>query len=639
MVTAKRIALLAALLMLVSCTPQPRIASVPVVREPVVDHFELAETAYSLDNLEGALEHYDRYLKNSPDGGKAAAALMKKGAVLRAMGRGGEALSAFDELISRFPESPFTADAGVESMDLLLGMGAYGELFQKAGVLMEMVSSYPHLFRISLMEGDALNATGAHVDAVRAYARCRTFGDDLAVDARIGETVTLLEREGLEELVDELSDPVALGDLLYRLGMSYRELGWTAEALAVLQRFTREYPEHENGIEAEEEIARLMEPSDFHPYTVGCLLPLSGKYGKIGRRALRGLEMAVGLSASGEFPFRVVIRDTASDPQRALAVVDELAEEGVSAIVGPIVTALDVAEKVQEMGIPMVVLTQKPNITEVGNCIFRNFLTPRMQVETIVNHLMTELGLSRFAILYPEENYGRTFMNLFWDEVIRRGGTVVGVESYDGGNTDFGDPIKKLVGLYYPIPRDLRDKESRMVVGEGSRGMKKKELEPIVDFDAVFIPDAPSKAGLILPQFSFYDVNQVYFAGTNLWHSRKLVKMAGKEVRRAVIPEGFFAGSSAPAVVNFMKTFTEIYGETPGYMEAVTYDSAMMLFEVLGRPGMVSTADIIRELSTLSDFRGVTGTTSFGGTGDAGKELYLLKVDKGRFVDARSQAM
>ena len=45
-------------------------------------------------------------------------------------------------------------------------------------------------------------------------------------------------------------------------------------------------------------------------------------------------------------------------------------------------------------------------------------------------------------------------MNRFWDELISHGAEVVGIESYGTKQTDFGDAIKKLVGLYYPRPEE-----------------------------------------------------------------------------------------------------------------------------------------------------------------------------------------
>ena len=133
-------------------------------------------------------------------------------------------------------------------------------------------------------------------------------------------------------------------------------------------------------------------------------------------------------------------------------------------------------------------------------------------------------------------------MNLFWDELIELGGKVVGVEAYKPQSTDFTDPIKKLVGLYYEVPEDL--KPESILTGapddaDASRSADEKkpeaadekaqddEPQPIVDFDAIFIPDSPGKAGLIVPQLAYFDVKDVYMLGTNLWHSGALIEIAG----------------------------------------------------------------------------------------------------------------
>ena len=47
-------------------------------------------------------------------------------------------------------------------------------------------------------------------------------------------------------------------------------------------------------------------------------------------------------------------------------------------------------------------------------------------------------------------------MKLFWDEVIRQGGSVRGAEAYDPQQTDFARTIRKLVGTHYAVPDDLK---------------------------------------------------------------------------------------------------------------------------------------------------------------------------------------
>ena len=46
-------------------------------------------------------------------------------------------------------------------------------------------------------------------------------------------------------------------------------------------------------------------------------------------------------------------------------------------------------------------------------------------------------------------------MHLFWDAIQDMGGKIAAIESYDPELTDFAVPIKKLVGLYYKVPKDL----------------------------------------------------------------------------------------------------------------------------------------------------------------------------------------
>ena len=125
----------------------------------------------------------------------------------------------------------------------------------------------------------------------------------------------------------------------------------------------------------------------------------------------------------------------------------ELAEiPGLLAIVGPLAASASqrAARKAQELKVPIVVLSQKKEIASQGSFVFQNYFTPYDQVLRIVDYAIMELGYKRFALLYPENPYGREMMNLFWDRVDELGGTVRGVEGYAPNKTDFSQDIKKL---------------------------------------------------------------------------------------------------------------------------------------------------------------------------------------------------
>jgi ABC-type branched-subunit amino acid transport system substrate-binding protein len=286
-----------------------------------------------------------------------------------------------------------------------------------------------------------------------------------------------------------------------------------------------------------------------------------------------------------------------------------------------------------------------------------------MQIKTLVDYAVHIQGDRRFAVLYPNESYGEIFMNLFWDAVVAAGGRVVGVEAYDPGKTDFADPIQKLVGRHYDIPEDLveepiqtpqalnpetpdapdvsdissahdpgRWNEELMAAGPKA-GEAGPATGPIVDFDAIFIPDSPDKAGLILPQLAYYDVNDVHLLGTNLWHSDKLIDMARSHSQGAVVPEGFFEKSRKEHVRRFVAEFESVYGHAPGFIQAVAYDTAWILFDLAGDPNLRFRAQIKNALLTMPPFSGVTGTTTFDPSGEAVKDIYLLQVRGRQFEE------
>jgi hypothetical protein len=236
-------------------------------------------------------------------------------------------------------------------------------------------------------------------------------------------------------------------------------------------------------------------------------------------------------------------------------------------------------------------------------------------------------------MLYPEDRYGRTYMNLFWDRVSEMGGEVVGAESYGNDRTDFSDAIKKLTGLYYPVPEDLKPKEEVNPSDVEADGKAEKEEEPIVDFTAVFIPDAPSKLGMILPQLVYHDVTGCYLLGTNIWHDPMLIDNARRYAKKTVITDGFFVGSRNPEARRFAENFRSLHGNYPGFIEAAAYDTLCMMVRTVMEPGVDSRSSLREALAGRRVYEGVTGRTLFDPDGNAQKELVFLTVKKGKFVE------
>ncbi len=650
------IILLCIFLVFNACVSKPPVSTESALTGPDEQLFAVAEKMYEFQEYSQALEAYNAYINQYPDRPLAPAALMKIGKIYSIMGNFVEARRAYTHLISEYPWSPFSPDARVETLFTLYQEGAYSAVIDQAPEVLRSLDSYSHIFQTYAFVGDAYLALGSPIDAFSQYVKAQQYASELEMEAitqKIRTSIAQLDSEFIVELLNRRERNLPREYLMFQLGLNYAMQEKYDDALMALENFLNEFPQNENAVLAEDLIKQIKESALFNRYTIGCLLPLSGSYQSVGFRALRGIELALErFSAQSSGPqMNIVVKDSHGDPDQTRLAMQELIEEKVAAIIGPIVTAEVAAAEAQANGIPIITLTQKDNITLIGGYVFRNFITPVMQVNAIVDYTTLSLGLNRFAILYPEETYGHTFMNLFWDRIIENGGKVVGVEAYNPQHTDFADPIKKLVGLYYGIPEDLKeaaelsvfedehqgdsDRPLHQVNTDEDKAQKSAEEEPeaIVDFDAIFIPDSPQVAGLIIPQLAFYDVKDIYLLGTNLWHSDTLIEMAAQYVQGAIMPDGFFAESSEPAVQDFVRTFEETYQEKPGFIEAVVYDSAMMLFGVLNQSDLRFKSELKNELLNLEGFSGVTGPTHFDEKGEAQKQLYLLRIKGRKFVE------
>ncbi|MDP2647130.1 MAG: penicillin-binding protein activator [Desulfobacterales bacterium] len=650
-----RIILLVAVFFLWACPPKPMAPPRPEEKVAGSALFSEAETFFREKSFGKALTAYNGYLAEFPAGPFAAASLMKIGAIYQLQNRISESRDLYRRLISEHPDSVFVPEARIKILQAYFKERNYQEVIRQGTQTVKELKTTDRQVQAYLLLADSYMAIQAPAQAVPAYMQAYNKADEtnkIQIRIRIKAAVSRLKTAEIISLLNQVEDRQFLGDLMYQMGLNYYAEENYLEARRALSDFIGMFKDHENTREAENLIEKLNAEHAFNREKIGCLLPLTGPYAAIGKRALMGVELAVNLSASGKAPssIQVIVKDTGSNPETAARAVRELYHDKVAAIIGPIITAEAAALEAQKLKIPIITLTQKSLIAETGDYVFRNFFTPEMQVKAMLSYGVKKLGLKRFAILYPDEKYGTTFMNLFWDEVIAQQGTVVGVESYSLEQTDFAAPIKKLVGLYYDEPEDIRIKKEALnsILGyhDYDRGQARPadrgkdtepEPEPIVDFDAVFIPDAPRKVGLIIPQLAYYDVEDVYLFGTNLWHSDQLVQMARQFVQGAIFTDGFFVESKSPHVKEFVNKFNQIYGSKPEFIEAIAYDTAKIMIQTVRRPEVRSRSQLRDALISLQDFEGVTGLTSFGPSGDVRKDLYLLRVKKDEFIELKTR--
>lgn len=448
-----------------------------------------------------------------------------------------------------------------------------------------------------------------------------------------------------EQLIDVVEDAeygFLRGHAMYRLGelsVEHRDLSQAKKYFNGVIDFM---PESDLAARSQEVLQQMESSRAVQAQTVGVVLPLSGKNAPVGQRALRGLEMGLGLHlpASG---FKLAVMDSEGNPDSARRGVERLVkEDNVIAIVGSLLskTAPAVAAKSEEMGVPTIALSQRSGLTEISPNVFRNSLTSAMQVRALVRTAMDDLGMRKFAVLYPNDLYGTEFTNIFWDEVLARGGSVTAVQAYSTKETDFRLVIQRLVGTYFGEARqDEFNLRLREIQQSGKKhSVRQSNLEdvlpPIVDFDAIFIPDSAKAMGQISAMLSYSGVRSPRLLGTNLWNTKDIAKRAGNFANNLI-----FVDSMSPEMKQtsrFIGEYKALYNEEPSLIEIQAYDAGLILRQLIAA-GSSTREDLTQKLTQLKRFPGALGPLTMNADREIERPVSVLTVDKGEITPFKAR--
>ena len=549
------------------------------------------------------------------------------------MGDQDSELKAFRQLTEEFPDSPYASTVNYEIMLALHRKGKSKQVILQASTIIKRSNSDDLLYRTYAILGETYVSLGSPVDAVffynLAFSKADSFQKENIIK-KLKDIVKLLNQNDVSELSRHLEQDSVKSDLLYLIAFKEYERENLEKAKKEFLDFLEEFPRHKDAGQAKLLVQEIEQRTAFRHELIGCILPLSGPYEALGNRALKAIRLALDRfnSLSGQPALQLIIRDTGSDQRTIGSLVNDLDERRVALIIGPMVTSETAAVEAQKRKIPILTLTQKTGIPEIGEYVFRNFLTPDMLVEALVACAMDQFGASRFAILYPNDTYGKTFMELFRTKAEYYGADVVGITSYETDQTDFSLPIKLLANI--PVSKKVSAPHRKHLIDKAEQ---RKKGAVALGFNAIFIPDDASKAALIAPQLAYWDVDQVLLIGTNLWHSERLITTSRDYVQDAILADVFYEHSVHEAVQDFIRSFEELYGKRPGFIEGLAYDTAMIAFQTASNPDVRSRKDIKARLKETRNFDGATGHTSFKSNGDAQKKLYVLQINGRNFVE------
>ncbi len=384
---------------------------------------------------------------------------------------------------------------------------------------------------------------------------------------------------------------------------------------------------------------------------IGVILPLTGRNSAISQRALAAIRLGFKIDSSSDFS--LALYDSQGNPELAAKGVEKLLQdEKVIAILGGLAAreASAIAQQAEFFQVPFFAFSQKSDLTDDARYTFRNSVTPAMQVSKLVEYAITKLGHKKFAILSPNDAYGIEFANQFWDHVLAYGGTIVGAQVYDAKESDLTSYIQKLVGTYYVENRpeeyrirmdEIKERKRKQNQAAKAPARKTRESEskenvltPIVDFDAIFIPDSSVAMGQAIGFFRAADVTQLTYLGTNLWNTEDLPRRA-HQVAAGAVNHFYFVDNvisdEQRRRSEFNALFNATYKEQPSIIEVQTFESARILRDLLltGARDRYSLASRLRELGRR---QGAFAEIYMNNSNEVVRDLSVLSLQNGIIV-------
>lgn len=618
-------------------------------------------------DTKGARAKSDQVVASFPATAAAATVFAERGAQAERAGDATAAVAAYEKLLFYRPSYPGGDSIRERYASLLIQVERHGDAASMLQALLQSRTELKDKVRLGFVLIDAL----AHADRARpAIEACADIVNNSAANPAERDRAAERARDLLqaqltfqetESLWDDINGETRWRFLqpavAFRLGKIYyhtRDFDRSEKMLAVIgERFA----DSTYAAQALNTLARLKARFLVDPNAVGVLLPLSGRYQQFGQRSLEALKLGLGSDSK----VRLVVKDTQGDPVIASQGVEDLVlTDHVAAIIGPLFSpeAHAAALKAEEFSVPLVSLSYMKGLPEIGPYVFRTALTVKAQAQALAHVAFDGLGFRSFALLYPRSSYGLEFVEEFWDEVDRRRGYIRGAESYEHDQTTFQEPVRKLVGRWYTLARrDYReaiDEVRRKKLPPHRLQMEvnkiDKALPPLVDFDALVIPDGSRNIGLIAPALAFEDIvlthdpkmlekikkaaerddiEPLTLLGASTWNSPQTIESCEQYCEDAIFVDGFNADSPQPRVRDFVAAFRAATGADPHLTDAQAFDTAGLLRAVMLRHGARTRKALADVLRKMPPYEGLTGRLTFDSQGEVVRDLVVLTISGG----------
>jgi branched-chain amino acid transport system substrate-binding protein len=347
------------------------------------------------------------------------------------------------------------------------------------------------------------------------------------------------------------------------------------------------------------------------PILIGSVGSLTGPEASFGGPVREGIQFAVDqVNAAGGVKGRKVelrsydsqgrLEDSVSAAQRLIN------KDRVLLILGDISSSgsLAIADVAQAAHVPMVTPSAThPDVTRKGDYIFRTCFIDPFQGQAMARFAREQLKLERVSILQDGRNaYSLGLSQTFQEAFTRLGGTIVSIEGYSKGDTDFRAPLLAV-----------------------------KNVKP----QALYVPGFYSEVGVIARQAQEVGLKLPLLGGDG-WESPRLYELAGNSLEGSYYSNHYAVDNPSPELRRFVTEYQARHGRQPDVSVALGYDAARVALAAMERAESLTGPAIRDALAKTKDFPSVSGHITLDAERNPVKPAVILKIQGGKSVFAAS---
>ncbi len=217
----------------------------------------------------------------------------------------------------------------------------------------------------------------------------------------------------------------------------------------------------------------------------------------------------------------------------------------------------------------------------------------------LASYIFEKMEHKRVAVIRTNSRYGRVGIMEYSGVAIRLGHPMIIEERFNNGEVDFTMQLENI-----------------------------KRVAP----DAILIWGNAKESALILKQIREMGMQQPIY-GSDRVVSSEFLKIAGEDAEGIMTTSQYNPNTDNPELKAFQANYFKRFGIKPDVFASHAYDGMNMIIKAIHKVGLnrVLIRDVLTDLKTFQNYQGITGKIVFDKTWNDIGEIWMAKVQNGKF--------